>query len=122
VAVPPQTIYAGTKYALEGLSDGLRHELAPWGIRVSRVHPGGVSGTEFNALAAKRGGVSFESPGIGNLSREAVARALHRLILHPRPELMLGRLYDLPAFINRYAPGLVDLGMGWWVRRKRKMG
>ncbi len=121
VAVPPQTLYASTKYALEGLSDGLRRELKPWGIHVSRVHPGGVSGTEFNALAARRGGVGFQSPGIGNLSREAVARALRRLILRPRRELMLGRLYDVPAFINRYAPWLVDWAMGWWVRRKRKL-
>ncbi|UYN90144.1 MAG: SDR family NAD(P)-dependent oxidoreductase [Anaerolineales bacterium] len=121
VAVPPQTIYAGTKYALEGLTDGLRRELRPWGIHVSRVHPGGVSGTEFNDLAARRGGVGFQSPGVGNLSRESVARAIHRLILHPRRELMLGRLYDVPAFINRYAPWLVDWAMAWWVRRKRKM-
>lgn len=119
VAVPPQTLYASTKYALEGLSDGLRRELKPWGIHVSRVHPGGVSGTEFNQLAARRGGVGFESPGIGSLSREAVARALHRLIL--RPQLMLGRLYDVPAFLNRYFPGVVDLAMQWWVRRKRGM-
>lgn len=121
VAVPPQTLYAGTKYALEGLTDGLRRELQPWGIHVSRVHPGGVSGTEFNELAARRGGVGFQSPGVGNLSRETVARALHRLILRPRRELMLGRLYDIPAFINRYAPWLVDWAMGWWVRRKRKL-
>jgi short-subunit dehydrogenase len=30
VAVPPMTVYASTKYALEGLTDALRRELLPW--------------------------------------------------------------------------------------------
>ncbi len=121
IAVPPQTIYAGTKYALEGLSDGLRRELLPWNIHVSRVHPSGVRGTEFNALATQRGGVGFKSPGIGNVSKQYVARKIHWLILHPKRELMLGRLYDVPAFINRYFPGVIDLVMKIWVERKRKI-
>lgn len=121
IAVPPQTIYAGTKYALEGLSDGLRRELLPWNIRVSRVHPSGVEGTEFNAKAARRGGVSFKSPGIGHISKEYVARKLHKLILQPRSELMLGRLYDVPAFLNRHFPWMVDLFMKMWVTKKRRI-
>jgi len=121
IAVPPQTIYAGSKYALEGLSDGLRRELLPWNIRVSRVHPSGVEGTEFNAKAARRGGVSFKSSGIGHISKEYVARKLHELIVRPRRELMLGRLYDVPAFVNRHFPGVVDLVMKAWVQRKRKI-
>ena len=32
IATPPLTVYASTKYAVEGLSDGLRRELLPWGI------------------------------------------------------------------------------------------
>jgi short-subunit dehydrogenase len=36
IAVPPMTIYASTKYAIEGLSDALRRELAPWDIQVTR--------------------------------------------------------------------------------------
>jgi NADP-dependent 3-hydroxy acid dehydrogenase YdfG len=38
IAVPPLTVYASTKYAIEGLTDGLRRELIPWGIEVSRIH------------------------------------------------------------------------------------
>jgi NADP-dependent 3-hydroxy acid dehydrogenase YdfG len=119
VAVPPQTIYAGTKYAIEGLSDGLRRELAPWGIRVSRVHPGGVKETEFNEKAARRGGVGFTSPGIGSISKEFVARKLHRLILYPRAELKLGRLYDAAEALNKLAPWAIDLALRAWVSRKR---
>jgi short-subunit dehydrogenase len=121
IAVPPQTIYAGTKYAIEGLSDGLRRELLPWNVKVSRVHPSGVTGTEFNEKAAKRGGVGFKSPGIGNISKEYVARKLHRLILHPKPQLKLGRLYDFAEVLNKLAPWVIDLFMKIWVSRKRNM-
>ena len=120
VAVPPMTVYASTKYALEGLTDALRRELLPWGVRVSRVHPSGVTGTEYNKKASQRGGLTFKSPGIGHVSKKYVARKIHQLILHPRPELMIGRLYDVPAFFNRYFPGLVDLVMKIYVRTRRK--
>ncbi len=38
--------YCASKHALEGLSDALRLEVAPWGVRVSLVEPGPVR-TEF---------------------------------------------------------------------------
>lgn len=120
IATPPMTIYASTKYALEGLTDGLRRELLPWGIKVSRVHPGGVTGTEYNRKASARGGVKFKSPGIGHVSKKYVAQRIRELIQHPRPELMLGRLYDVPAFFNRYFPGLVDFVMNRYVARQRR--
>jgi len=120
VAVPPMTVYASTKYALEGLTDALRRELLPWGVHVSRVHPSGVTGTEYNKKASQRGGLTFKSPGTGHVSKKCVARKIHQLILHPRPELMIGRLYDVSAFFNRYFPGLVDLVMKIYVRSRRK--
>jgi|SRR3972149_1661702 len=119
IATPPMTVYASTKYALEGLTDGLRRELLAWGIKVSRVHPSGVGGTEYNRKASRRGGVKFKSPKIGHISKEYVAQRISELIRHPRPELMLGRWYDVPAFINRYLPGLVDFALRLYVARQR---
>src|SRR3972149_5779444 len=119
IATPPMTIYASTKYALEGLTDGLRRELLPWGIKVSRVHPSGGGGTEYNRKASRRGGVKFKSPKIGHISKEYVAQRISELIRHPRPELMLGGWYDVPAVINRYLPGLVDFALRLYVARQR---
>jgi short-subunit dehydrogenase len=120
IGIPPLTIYASTKYAVEGLSDGLRRELAPWGIRVSRVHPSAVPGTEFNQQAAGRGGIQYRSLPIGRVSKETVANALVRLVERPRREIFLGRLYEVGVWVNRHFPMLLDWGSALWVRRQRQ--
>jgi len=43
VACPYVGAYAASKFALEAVTDSLRVELAPWGIDVSIVEPGGTS-------------------------------------------------------------------------------
>lgn len=47
VAFPLGTLYHGTKFAVEGLSEALHYELAPLGIRVKVVEPGGIQ-TDFD--------------------------------------------------------------------------
>lgn len=46
IARPLSSIYDSTKHALEAITDGLRGELKPFGIRVSLVRPGFIV-TEF---------------------------------------------------------------------------
>ncbi len=43
VALPFLGPYAGSKFAMEGLSDSLRRELAPLGVKVSLVQPGPIA-------------------------------------------------------------------------------
>ena len=50
VTFPLMGVYNSTKYAVESLSDVLRNELMPFGIRVSLVEPGPIR-TEFNDRA-----------------------------------------------------------------------
>lgn len=40
MALPGLAAYAGSKFALEGLSEGWRHELAPFGVKVVLLEPG----------------------------------------------------------------------------------
>ena len=47
VAAPFTSIYNGTKFAIEGISESLALELAPHGIRVKIIEPGGVK-TDFS--------------------------------------------------------------------------
>jgi NAD(P)-dependent dehydrogenase (short-subunit alcohol dehydrogenase family) len=46
VAFPFNSVYHATKWALEGWSESLAYECAPFGIRVKTVAPGGIS-TDF---------------------------------------------------------------------------
>jgi NAD(P)-dependent dehydrogenase (short-subunit alcohol dehydrogenase family) len=46
VAFPLGSLYHGTKFAVEGISESLHHELAPLGIKVKIVEPGAVA-TDF---------------------------------------------------------------------------
>jgi short-subunit dehydrogenase len=43
MATPFSSAYAASKFALEGITDALRLELAPWGISVSIIEPGAVA-------------------------------------------------------------------------------
>jgi short-subunit dehydrogenase len=53
VARPLSSIYDATKHALEAISDGLRGELAPFGIKVVVIEPGFIV-TEFSGVANER--------------------------------------------------------------------
>lgn len=50
-ALPTMSVYCSSKFALEGFSEGLSHELAPLGIRVKLIEPGGVLTTNFDSRA-----------------------------------------------------------------------
>jgi NADP-dependent 3-hydroxy acid dehydrogenase YdfG len=120
IATPPLTVYASTKYAVEGLTDGLRRELIPWGIRVTRIHPSGVKGTEFNKKAKQDGGITFQSFPIGQITREKLSQEMVKLVEKPRRALFVSRLYDVPVVLNMFFPDLVDFISSTWVRLKRR--
>jgi NAD(P)-dependent dehydrogenase (short-subunit alcohol dehydrogenase family) len=52
IARPLSSIYDSTKHALEALTDGLRGELKPFGVRVTLIRPGFIV-TEFIDAASK---------------------------------------------------------------------
>jgi short-subunit dehydrogenase len=51
-AFPMSGVYAATKHALEAVTDALRLEVAPFGIKVVAIRPGFVA-TEFNEAAMR---------------------------------------------------------------------
>ena len=61
LATPANGTYSASKFALEGLSDSLRMELAPFGIRVVLVEPGSI-GTAFHATVEANGREIFANP------------------------------------------------------------
>lgn len=120
ISVPPLTVYASTKYAVEGLTDGLRRALLPWGITVIRIHPSSVSGTEFNQRVIRDGTVHYRAVPIGRISRERLARHIVDLVERPRRALFISRLYEVPVLLNKLFPEVIDWVSATWVRRKQK--
>jgi NAD(P)-dependent dehydrogenase (short-subunit alcohol dehydrogenase family) len=55
IARPLSSVYDSTKHALEALTDGLRGEMKPFGVRVTLVRPGFIA-TEFISAADKASG------------------------------------------------------------------
>lgn len=66
--------YHGTKFALEALSDCLRLEVAPFGIDVVVIEPGGIA-TEWGGIAADHL-VETSSGGAYGKQADAVAQSL----------------------------------------------
>jgi NAD(P)-dependent dehydrogenase (short-subunit alcohol dehydrogenase family) len=127
VAMPTYGAYAGSKFALEAVSDSLRRELAPHGVRVVVVEPGGVK-TEMagrgaataNELAAgmtseqiqRYGGlvqaIVAHSAAFTEAGRPAedAARIIAKAVTDPRPRTRytIGRDAALMTRLSRLLP------------------
>lgn len=88
---PMGGIYSATKHALEAISDALRMEVRPFGIRVITIRPG-VIATEFNERANQLTGDILERTDpdykpIYQAYGEAMKRFFSNVII-PGPELI----------------------------------
>jgi short-subunit dehydrogenase len=64
IGPPGQSAYCSSKYAIRGFSEVLRHELAPEGIGVTTVHPGGIR-TRISETARVAASVSEQEAAAG---------------------------------------------------------
>jgi short-subunit dehydrogenase len=98
IGPPGQTAYCASKFAVRGFLESLRGELAPAGVGVTCVHPGGVrTNIARNALVGPRLPTAQWEAGRDAFSRmltldpadaaAAILRAVHRR----RPRVLVGR-------------------------------
>jgi len=106
-----QTAYCTSKFAVRGFTEALRGELAPAGVGVTCVHPGGVRtgiarnavvGVGLDAGMAKAGLASFEK--VLTLDPADAAAAILRAVHRRRPRALVGRDAVLLTALTRLFP------------------
>ena len=94
--------YCGSKFALNGWSESLYHELKPLGIKVSVICPGPVQ-TDFNRDFRDS---EPKSPPAMIVSTEAVCREVIHAIDNDKFEVVMPRSLALVSAFARLMPGL----------------
>lgn len=118
IGLPYQGMYSASKFALEGLTESLRHELAADRIRVALVEPGDFA-TGFTAARRPTAASGPGSHHEGALARTlAIVERDERGGADPRrfADAVLGILDD-PAPPLRTTTGLVGQRLGAWAFR-----
>ena len=115
IARPLSSVYDATKHALEAISDGLRGELAPFGIKVVVIEPGFII-TEFLGVATERARPIIEDAGPYAESFIRLAGVIQRMRkMAGRPEDIAEVIYKALSARNprtRYAaPGHARLAL-----------
>jgi NAD(P)-dependent dehydrogenase (short-subunit alcohol dehydrogenase family) len=116
VALPYQAMYSASKFALEGLSESLRMEVRPFGIRVVIIEPG----EHQTAITENRQITEISDGPYGGSFRAALKKTEHGEQSGPPPERIARLLYRIVNQRNpslRYAVGApVELGAVWLKR------
>jgi short-subunit dehydrogenase len=115
IAIPGQATYAASKFAVRGLSEALRHELAGTSVGVTVVHPGGVAtsiaDSARTAKAANAEQIERDKKKLKKmlrLSPVAAAESIVRAVEQRRPRVIVGSDARLMAFFERLMP------VGYW--------
>jgi len=117
IATPGFAVYAATKFALRGLSDALRHELAADGIGVTYAAPRATQteGIERISAALKRQGVVLDDPA-------PVARWIWSAVERERRSAYPPTVERLFVGIQRILPALIDRALGGKRRDRQSHG
>ncbi len=118
IATPTYSIYASTKFAIDGFSQALRREVRPWGIQVSILYPG-TAETEFAEVAAIRRKTRVHMPRRFVLSADDMARKILSMLKRPRSSATLPLIMYGAQFFNHHTPWLVDWLTARWVQIER---
>jgi uncharacterized protein len=104
--------YCASKFALNGFSESLYHELKPLGIDVSIVCPGPVK-TAFSRSFAQK---SPKSPESITIRPETVSQIVIRILENKRFQVIMPRSLALICAFKRFMPGLFR-AISYWLFR-----
>ncbi|MHB8928673.1 MAG: SDR family oxidoreductase [Bacillota bacterium] len=117
IPLPYQSMYSASKYALEAMTESLRMEVAPFGVKVSLIEPGDIK-TGFTSARAwveaakgdsvykercQRAVAAMEKSELAGPGPEVVVRVLAGLMRakNPAARVIVGTQYKLVGFLKR---------------------
>jgi uncharacterized protein len=106
IGAPYYAYYNASKFGLVGLTEGLRRELGPLGIRVSLVIPSAVE-TQFLDRAGRERALGVGPAGTV-IAPDRVAAGIERALRWHSAEIYLPARNHWLAVLNVAAPGLSD--------------
>jgi NAD(P)-dependent dehydrogenase (short-subunit alcohol dehydrogenase family) len=119
LAVPHLLPYSASKFALVGLSEGMRAELAKDGIRVTTVVPGLMrTGSPPNAMFKGRHRAEYawfaisDSLRVTSMDAERAARRIITAMRDGDPEVVLSIQAKLAVKLHALAPGVMQRMFG----------
>jgi NAD(P)-dependent dehydrogenase (short-subunit alcohol dehydrogenase family) len=107
--------YAATKFALTGLAQTLRAELAGSGVTVSLILPGSTRTPFFDAARVVSPGYRPRPMGFVR-SPEEVARRIVRSVDHPTPEVHTIPFIRPALVLAEAFPAIADIAAKWYYR------
>lgn len=123
ISIPYQAHYSSSKYAVEGLAEALRYEVAPFGIKVCLVEPGdtktGFTKSRITAQKANRESPYYErfTRSLARMEKDeqngaspiSVARVIYKMIKKKNPPVRttVGLQYKTILFLKKILPGSI---------------
>ena len=119
ISIPFQSMYSASKYAVEALTEALRMEVKPFGIRVTMVEPGDTkTGFTANRQAVAAAGDSIYKErftrSIQEMARseqngpepKTILRVVAKMLRRKNPPIrtVIGGSYKIIAFLKRILP------------------
>jgi NAD(P)-dependent dehydrogenase (short-subunit alcohol dehydrogenase family) len=143
--IPLMGPYSASKYALEALTDALRLELQPWGIKVSIIEPGAIAtpiweksnraAGDLEASASEEAKALYGEAVIRireavaksaqrAISPDSVVRAVHHALTAVRPQTryLVGADAKLRAWMVKWLPDRVQDRLVMWALKYPREG
>lgn len=117
MAVPSQSAYNASKFAVRGYSEAIRQDLRDTAIKVVTVHPGGVktnivrNGKHFDGIDGAETDLEATADmfaKIASTTPERAAEVIFKGMCKGKPRVLVGRDAILLDIIQRLLPALYD--------------
>ncbi|HRY30150.1 MAG TPA: SDR family oxidoreductase [Elusimicrobiota bacterium] len=106
--LPFMAAYSASKYALAGLTEAVRLELAAQNIKFTTVYPGGVETEMPKSVDRKKLPPTYPDQRRWRISAERVARAVVKAVRKQPVEIFVPWWVGIGPWINLFSPALAD--------------